>query len=200
MTHTETHPAVHCSHDSSELAAGEHRTMTYKQISGLPVPSELRLPTCTTCGEWFQDAESAIHIDDQMSKVYTDALVSKAKVALSVISADFRQRDIEPLLGLSAGYLSKVRNDKTEPSPQLAAVLMLLAIDKGRAQELRELWPCGAEEKLLRARLPHISSAVPVTNVDIQSRRTEMYVVRDDEAQPVSESGNLSKAGVRKTG
>ena len=56
-----------------------------------------------------------------------------------LVAQGAKQRALEELLGLSGGYLSKLRGGK-ETSTVLATCLMMLARDPSRISEVREEW------------------------------------------------------------
>jgi len=160
----ETH--TNCDHERVENITRAGRHMAFRNIDGLPIPAEVALPTCTACGTWFLNRESALTLEAAMTPVYVRELAGKAKTALAELAEqDIKQRDIEPLLGLSAGYLSKVRNDRTEPSGLLTAALMLLAVHpQMRTGELKGLWPAGAQSSLRDDRLKAIGKTLQIRN------------------------------------
>lgn len=65
-------------------------------------------------------------------------MYERAEWALDRLQHAISQRDLERLLGLSAGYLSKLKSGKRTSGP-LAAVLLLLAFDPDRLGELKRL-------------------------------------------------------------
>jgi hypothetical protein len=118
------------------------RRAAFKHIPDLEVPATLELPTCEVCGTQWLDEESAELLDSALAEVYRRELSKKANAALRRLrAAKLRQWDLEPMLGLSPGYLSKVKTGK-DVSPMLAAVLVLLAEDPSRVSELKNAWRC----------------------------------------------------------
>jgi hypothetical protein len=110
-------------------------------IPDLELPEDLDIPTCTNCGEEWVDEEAAKKIDAAAERAYKQALLSKAERAIAAIKGTgVAQRDLERLLGLSAGYLSKLRAGERDTSAHLVAALMLLAKDPARVVDLREGW------------------------------------------------------------
>lgn len=68
-------------------------------------------------------------------------LAGAATAAIAKLAEHARQQELEQLLGLSHGYLSKLRNGKKEPSPALVGELMMLAEEpRKRVVELRRHW------------------------------------------------------------
>jgi transcriptional regulator with XRE-family HTH domain len=117
------------------------RRMHFRTIPDLELPVDVAIPTCTNpeCGEEWLDRTIATRVDEAMKVAYQAALTSKAEDAIARLKKKSPQRDLERLLGLSAGYLSKLKHGKETTAP-LVATLMLLANDPRRVDELRALW------------------------------------------------------------
>ena len=60
----------------------------------------------------------------------------QARTTIDRVCRIFSQRRIEHVLGLSQGYLSRLRNGGGNPSPVILATLTLLANDPNRITEL----------------------------------------------------------------
>lgn len=60
----------------------------------------------------------------------------QARTTIDRVCRIFSQRRIEHVLGLSQGYLSRLRNGGGNPSPVILATLTLLANDPNRIAEL----------------------------------------------------------------
>lgn len=112
-----------------------HKTMT------LNLPADVEIPTCDRCGtEWFDDT-TAREVDDVLESVYRRELRDRVRAAIDVLTQHISQRKMERMLGLSHGYLSKLRNGTSDPSPELVGNLALLAHDpEKRIRELKEFW------------------------------------------------------------
>jgi len=112
-----------------------HRTMR------LEVPSDLEIPTCDRCGtEWYDDT-TARTVDEALEGIYRRELRERVRAALDVLTGHVSQRQLERMLGLSHGYLSKLRSGACDPSPELVGNLALLAHDPARRlRELGEFW------------------------------------------------------------
>ncbi|MGB8933413.1 MAG: hypothetical protein WCC48_19375 [Anaeromyxobacteraceae bacterium] len=66
-----------------------------------------------------------------------------ARDAIEVLGDAFNQRDLERDLGLSAGYISKVKHGKETPSASLVALLTLLAARPARLEQVTHVWETG---------------------------------------------------------
>lgn len=128
-----------CSQGEIVMATGQGRRMRYRHIPDLELPEELELPTCPVCKEEWIDAETSRRLEAALEVAYRAELARKAERAIETLRPHIAQRDLERLLGVSAGWLSKVKNGK-ETSAPLAALLMLLAERPYRVDELHRLW------------------------------------------------------------
>jgi hypothetical protein len=116
--------------------------MPFRNMSALSVPSTLAIPTCDNCGNEWIDPKTAKAIDEALQAAYTDVLHRRLEKALvTILSTDVTQRRLEQLLGLSLGYLSRVRSKRGDASAQLVSALALIAEDpKRRLNELDQVW------------------------------------------------------------
>jgi hypothetical protein len=117
--------------------------MPFRNMTFLPLPATLEIPTCDRCGNEWIDPVTARALDDALQSAYADELRRRLEAALDAILAavDISQRRLEQLLGLSAGYLSRVRTRRGDPSAQLVSALSLIAQDpRRRLKELDRVW------------------------------------------------------------
>jgi len=114
------------------------RTATYKNMMGLVLPEDLAIPTCGSCGGQWIDRATALAMDEALEWQYQSRLRDLAVAHLEKLGAqEITQRRLEQILGLSQGYLSKIRSGTSRPSPMLVNCLYLLAADPER--RLREV-------------------------------------------------------------
>ncbi len=74
-------------------------------------------------------------------------LRTRARVAVDILSHHISQRKLERLLGLSQGYLSRLRACVSNPSAELVANLAMLCQDPPtRLLELERFWELPAKE------------------------------------------------------
>jgi transcriptional regulator with XRE-family HTH domain len=140
--------------------AGPGRRVRYRHIPDLETPAELELPTCAACGQQWLDAEASRRLEGALEEAYRAELVRKAERSIETLRQHIPQRELERLLGVSAGWLSKVKNGK-ETSAPMAALLMLLAEQPHRVESLRRLWA-------VRPEAPRLFELAPV-RVRVQS-------------------------------
>jgi len=105
--------------------------------------AEIDETTCTRCGaEWF-DRKTSERLDAALGEAAAALQARLVCEAIEHLTETMSQRDLEHLLGLSAGYLSKIRHGKERPSAQLVSLLALLATRPRRLGELERLWETG---------------------------------------------------------
>ena len=117
------------------------RTIHYKTIAALPLPSDLAVPTCSRCKAEYIDAETAQRMDDILAALYLAELRRLASEAIRTLRQYISQRKLELQLGLSQGYLSRLLTDAGNPSPPLVLLLAQLAKDPAsRLPEVARFW------------------------------------------------------------
>lgn len=123
--------------------AKDGRRMPFRNMATLAVPSTLAIPTCDNCGNEWIDPKTAQAIDEAMQSAYADELHKRLVAAVDLIlkATEIPQRRLEQLLGLSVGYISRLRSGRGDASAQVVSALALLAQDpKRRLKELDQLW------------------------------------------------------------
>jgi len=152
-------PACDVGHLRPVAKAG--RRMPLKQIPDLEIPADVAMPTCDRCGaEILGDPELAA-LGAAMNAAYGQALSAKSEDAIRELAGAIPQRELERLIGVSAGYVSKLKNAQAEPRGPLTALLMLLADDTRLVDRLRDLW------SMRRTRLARPRSPEKRTEIDL---------------------------------
>lgn len=119
------------------------RKVPFRNMVALTVPSTLEIPTCDNCGSEWIDPKTAHLLDEALQQAYVEELHNRLEAALVAIlqATNVSQRRLEHLLGLSVGYLSRVRSKRGDASAQLVSALALIAEDpKQRLSELDHVW------------------------------------------------------------
>lgn len=130
---------IRCGRRAVRLRRAKGRTTPYRTMPWLLIPETLELPQCSHC-------HYLIVFDDEatMRALHESFLASlrvRVKVATSALSEVRSLRQIELLLGLSQGYLSKLRSGTSNPSPELTLLLGLLASNPRQMfQRADEFW------------------------------------------------------------
>lgn len=115
------------------------RTVGYRNLGALPVPPDFPIPTCSRCFAEYPplaDLLERILRPSYLAELRRRAALSIPLVCCSQIS----QRKLELLLGMSQGYLSRLKAEAGTPSAALVSLLHLLAIDPNLLRELQRFW------------------------------------------------------------
>ncbi len=115
----------HCRAKAVRGRPGAGRTTVYKTLPCLTLPSELLLPTCSRCRALFLPTNQKTGV--LLHLLYVAELRQRTQLAISTLRDVRSLRKLERLLGVSQGYLSKLRAGTSNPSPELTLLLGLLA-------------------------------------------------------------------------
>jgi len=131
-----------CGTGKIELKRAKGRRTKFRNVE-LPVPETVEIPTCTNCGTEWIDAKAAGELDRALQEVYESQLKDEAvRLIQELAQHAVPQNRVERILGLSQGYLSKVRSGVSRPSAMLVACLRLLSRDPDRRlEEIEEKRP-----------------------------------------------------------
>lgn len=125
--------------------AGPGQTVRYRNLGKVPLPPQVAVPTCPRCLVRWIDADTASTLEPLLRPVYEAALRQRARESIDVLMQHKSQRQIERLLGLSQGYLSRLRAGASTPSAELVSHLALLAREPAtRLAELEGYWGVAA--------------------------------------------------------
>lgn len=102
------------------------RTTRYRNIGALPIPADFPIPTCGRCAAEFLNAATCDRLAPLLRKAYQAVLCDVASKLVPAATANLSQRKLEILLGLSQGYLSRLKSRSGQPSAILIALLYLL--------------------------------------------------------------------------
>jgi hypothetical protein len=110
----------------------------------MPIPDSFPIPTCSRCHAEFFDARASEALALLLHEQYLEQLRERAKQAIDILMLHISQRRLELLIGLSQGYLSRLRIGAGNPSAELVSHLAMLAHDpKTRLAELERYWAVG---------------------------------------------------------
>lgn len=125
--------------------AGPGQTVRYRNLGGVPLPPEVSVPTCPRCLVRVLDADTAERLAPLLHQAYEEELRRRVRESIDVLMQHKSQRGLERLLGLSQGYLSRLRAGTGTPSAELVSHLALLAHDPiARLGELEGYWGVAA--------------------------------------------------------
>jgi hypothetical protein len=117
------------------------RTIRYRNVASMPIPDSFPIPTCSRCHAEFFEPSTLEALDLLLHQQYLEQLRQRAKQAIDTLMMHISQRRLELLIGLSQGYLSRLRIGAGNPSAELVSHLAMLAHDpKTRLAELERYW------------------------------------------------------------
>lgn len=117
------------------------RTVPYRVLRALEIPGDAALPTCGRCKYEALDAATLRLIRPQLDEAYRAILRNMVRDLINKVTVFTSQRRLEQLLGLSQGYLSRLRAGAATPSTELLCALALIASDpRTRLTEIALLW------------------------------------------------------------
>ena len=132
---------VRCGARSVKPRAGRGRTTQYRNMPAMAIPDDVAIPMCGLCKSEFIDEQTSEAIAPRLHQAYLDSLRTRARIAIDLLSKHISQRRLEQLLGLSQGYLSRMRAGTGNPSPELVSHLATLCQDPAkRLAELERFW------------------------------------------------------------
>ena len=107
----------------------------------LSVPADIEIPTCEDCGEEYSDEIIDEKIDAALEREYQKRLKKRLISALNILTKYISMAQLERKLGLSEGYLSKLKRECRELRPRVPAQIYSLAQDpENRLRELDRFW------------------------------------------------------------
>lgn len=122
----------------SPLASQE--PMPFRHVACLKPAWPVRVPTCDRCHERFFDTATARSLDEALEAALATLNRTIVEGAIERLASVHTEREWEKRLGLSPGYLSRLRAGK-ESSVALTALLGLLSRSPERQwKHLEQLW------------------------------------------------------------
>ena len=138
---------IRCGARAVKPRTGKGRTTRYRTMPFLRIPDAALIPTCARCGSEYLDEKTCEELSPQLHNVYLACLRTRVRLAIDILSRHIPQRRLERLLGLSQGYLSRLRAGAGNPSPELVSHLALLCHDAPRSlSRLQRFWTLPDDE------------------------------------------------------
>jgi hypothetical protein len=108
----------------------------------LEIPTRIQIPTCANCGaRWFDEATAA-SLDDALEPIYRRILQQRLERDLGTLRArGVNEARVEEALGVSRGYLSRLRSGSRTPSRELVVAVAYVARDKADPPFAETLFP-----------------------------------------------------------
>ena len=126
-----------CGYASVYPVARPGRVVRYRNTA-LTLPAELCLPACRRC-KYEPPGPGAVPAEF-LESLYRDNLRQRVALAVARVQHHLPQRKTELLLGLSQGYLSRLRAGEGVPGAPLVSLLALLAAHPQLIAELDAYW------------------------------------------------------------
>ena len=139
----ENKPTVCCRCGANAVvkSRGVDRTIPYRTLPALPVPSDLVIACCKRCKSLFPEQSAPDELRLRLQALYVESLQSRIRTALAVLKQRISQRRLELLLGVSQGYLSRLKAGAGNPSSELVLLLALLSLDpEKQLANLQQFW------------------------------------------------------------
>lgn len=132
---------VECGEGMVRPLAKTGRRSPFRNMAAVAIPADFLIPTCDRCGAERIDGATAEALDEVLELAYSDELSERLGHSVDrILETGITQRRLEQLLGLSQGYLSRLKRERGEASPLVVAALALVAQDPRRLRELDRLW------------------------------------------------------------
>lgn len=132
MNEDRTRRCHECGAQAVRKYAASGRMTAYRSME-LEIPAALKIPTCAECGtQWF-DGPTTEALDDALEQIYQRRLKERLKADLETIfHKGISQAHLERALGVSTGYISKLKREERNPGSELVVAVRLLATDPER--------------------------------------------------------------------
>lgn len=117
----------------------------YRNLAHILLPADFTLPHCTTCNRLQLTPQASARLAQLLQLLYQTEIQQRARAAIDRLNQVTTQHRIEQLLGLSQGYLSRIRAGQRQPSEELVSHLTLLARQPDKyVRRLERFWtrPC----------------------------------------------------------
>ncbi|HRI54137.1 MAG TPA: hypothetical protein PLW65_28550 [Pseudomonadota bacterium] len=137
MAHPKGEHCPCCGYASVHPLARPGRVVRYRNAA-LTLPAELCLPACRRCK--YEPLGLEALPAELLESLYRDNLRQRVALTVARVQHYLSQRRTELLLGLSQGYLSRLRAGDGLPGAPLVSLLALLAAHPQLLAELEAYW------------------------------------------------------------
>ena len=102
--------------------------MAYRDERDIPVEGDVFVPTCNACGEQLLDDDTSTALDAVLEPTYRRLRAERQRheLCLALTALKITQVELERLLGLSPGYVSKLLKGKRIAETSLYRFVHLL--------------------------------------------------------------------------
>ena len=130
-----------CGERQVSPAAGSGRMTTYRHMD-VEIPARMQIPTCASCGARWFDETTAAALDEALEPIYRRLLGQRLERDLGTLRArGMTEARVEAALGVSRGYLSRLRSGSRLPSRELVVAVAYMARDKTDPPFAETLFP-----------------------------------------------------------
>jgi len=114
-----------CGEGNFRPANAKGQVMFYRDAE-VELREDIDLPTCDNCGEHKLGEEDSEELDEALEKSYREQRREEQREVIESVTKKLAQTEVEHILGLSAGYISKAkRGQKILHSSTYRALLVL---------------------------------------------------------------------------
>lgn len=119
---------VTCGKGTIAIRDAKGQTLPHRDAPAVTLARSCLVPMCDHCGEMLLDIAAVERLDDALETAYRAQRLGTLQGDLNEILVTFRmqQQELEQLLGVSAGYVSKVIAGKKEASPLLVRLAHMI--------------------------------------------------------------------------
>jgi hypothetical protein len=147
-------PCFSCGVGTIALRNARGQVVGYKDERAVEIDRDVEVLLCDHCGEMLLNADSAARLDAVLEPGYRRLRVRRVLEEVAGIRAalDISQRDLERLIGVSDGYISKLRHGRRVPDATTLRLLHLINADPHAAvQRIAEIAAIGPVEQAVGA-------------------------------------------------
>lgn len=140
-------PCPTCSRGTIALRSARGLALPFRDAAAVPVTKHVRVPICDRCGEMLLDAAHAAALDAVLEPAYQAQRQAEQVTAIDAVldTLGLQQNELEALLGVSPGYISKLRRREKTVSPTLFRLLhVLLAEPRATVRAMAAVAPVPA--------------------------------------------------------
>lgn len=123
---------------------GSGRSLPFRVFAQLPIPDDVLVPSCHRCGAVCWNDQTSQAMVPVLEALYVDRLRHMVSAAIETLEIEVPQNWLECALGMSQGYLSRLKARDGNPSAQLVALLCLVAESpKETLHTIQDRWEAG---------------------------------------------------------
>jgi DNA-binding transcriptional regulator YiaG len=120
-----------CGEGTIALRNARGLIIPYRDEREVPIDGDVEVHLCDRCGEMMLDEDAALRLDAAQEPAYRRIRVRRAAEAVQgiCVALDITQRELERLIGVSDGYVSKLLHGRRVPDATTLRLLHLVRAD-----------------------------------------------------------------------